>query len=174
MNYILGGIIIIMIIYLFSKSNTSNIKDDSKADKTIKPDTILPYKSKYLLTKTEYSFYKILKPICDKHNCLICPKIGLKDFIDITDKTNYYKWFGKINQKHVDFIICDNNLNVLLAIELDDYSHNSQKAQNSDNFKNKIYSTIGLPLKRIKVGNYNDLESILFPKLNTSPTVEGQ
>lgn len=127
-------------------------------------ETYLPYKTKPLLTKTEYTFYKILKPITDKHNCFICPKVGLKDIAVVTDKNEYMKWFGKISQKHVDFLICDQDLNPIFALELDDKSHEKEKAQANDNFKNSFYSTIGIPLKRIKTNNYNDLDNLLFPQ----------
>lgn len=160
----MGIIIAILIIYLiYLKAKAYNSLNDTNSD-NLKPNIILPYKSKYLLTKTEYSFYKSLKPICDNHDCLICPKVGLKDMAEVTDKSNYYKWFGKINQKHVDFLICDSNLKPLFALELDDYSHSNQRAQKSDEFKDALYNSIGLPLKRIKVNNtYNEIEHILFP-----------
>jgi len=70
-------------------------------------DDILPYKSKYILTKNKYLFYKELKKITDRNNLLICPKVGLKDLFEVTDKANYMSWFGKIAQKHIDFLVCD-------------------------------------------------------------------
>ncbi len=164
-------IILLIILLILSQLITKNSHNNTK-EITIKDSTILPYKAKYLLTKTEYSFYKFLKPICDKHNSLICPKVGLKDIAEVTDKSNYYKWFGKINQKHVDFLICDNNLKPTFAIELDDYSHGSQRAKKSDDFKNALFLKISLPLKRIKVSNtYDNLEDILFPSTIIFPGV---
>ncbi|MDF2700816.1 MAG: hypothetical protein K0Q49_2379 [Haloplasmataceae bacterium] len=137
-------------------------KSSNSINKTIASD-YMPYKSKYILTSTEYNFYKSLKIITDNKNLIICPKVGLKDMIDITDKSNYMKWFGQISQKHIDFLICDNDLKPLFAIELDDKSHDRTKAQKNDDFKNKLFSKIGLPLKRIRVGDYSGLDNYLFP-----------
>ena len=52
-------------------------------------------------------------------------------------------------------MICDSSLHILAAIELDDPSHDSEQAKQTDHFKNRLYAAIGLPLFRIKTGqNY--------------------
>lgn len=122
-----------------------------------KKDTRLPYKQKPLLTKTEYSFYKVLKFECDKHNIIICPKVRMEDFLSITDKTKYQKWRGHVKSRHIDFMLCDNNLNLLAGLELDDKSHDSYSAKETDNFKNNVFKSINLPLFRIKTNsNYKE------------------
>ncbi len=157
-------ILFVVSILLIILTKLISVKNPNNSNKI---NIILPYKSKYLLTNTEYTFYKILKPIMDKHDCLICPKVGLKDIVNITDKENYMKWFSKISQKHIDFLICNKDLKPLFALELDDNSHEKEKAKNNDDFKNNLFTKIGLPLKRIKTNNYNDLENILFQPINT-------
>ncbi|CRZ34529.1 uncharacterized protein DUF2726 [Herbinix hemicellulosilytica] len=92
--------------------------------------------------------------MCDKYGYVICPKVGLKDFITVTGKKDYLKWFRKISQKHVDFLICDKNLRPIMAIELDDSSHELKKAKKNDEFKNKLYKHIGFPLIRVKAARY--------------------
>ena len=106
------------------------------------------YKSKYILTANEYKFYKVLKAITADKNLIICPKIGLKDLFEVTNKNNYMSAFGKIAQKHVDFTICDSSLHVLGAIELDDISH--KEREESDRFKNELFKSAGIKLIRIK------------------------
>lgn len=118
-------------------------------------ETNLPYTKKYLLTKTEYNFYKILRSICDNYKIQICPKVRLEDLAEVTTKSSYkdtMKYRGYIKSRHIDFILCDNYLNILAAIELDDYSHNTYKSNKIDNFKNNFFRTINIRLERIKVG----------------------
>lgn len=154
-------IIILSLLYLTkSKKSPKSYNNQTTTD----TQTYLPYKLKYILTKNEYYFYNILKPITDRHNYLICPKIGIKDIVDVTDHRNYMKYFKKISQKHIDFIICDNNLKPLYGIELDDKSHEKEKAFKNDNFKNLLFNEIGLKLIRIKSNNYDNLENVLFPQ----------
>ncbi len=152
-------ILIILVIaavalYLYGnkkKSSTKSIKKNEQAKQTASETQGIdefPYKEKYLLTKNEYIFWKELIKITDKNQWRICPKVGLKDIFDITDKKDYMKYFGKIAQKHIDFIICDSALKPLYAIELDDYSHN--KNQESDNFKTRIFEKSTVKLIRIK------------------------
>jgi len=122
-----------------------------------------PYKTTYLLSKSEKVFYDALKPVCDKYGYVICPKVGLKDFIVVTRKKDYLKWFRKISQKHVDFLICDQNLRPIMAIELDDRSHELEKARKNDEFKNELYKRLNFPLIRVKAAQYyryQDIDSL--------------
>ena len=107
-----------------------------------------------LLTTTEYNFYTTLKELCDKENFLICPKVRLEDFIYVTAQERM-KYRGYIKSRHVDFVICNSWLKVIGAIELDDASHNTQQAQEVDNFKNNLFEAIGIPLFRIKTNDFH-------------------
>ena len=117
--------------------------------------TKYPYRFKNLLTNTEYTFYKVLKNSCDANNLLICPKVRLEDFVEVTDYQEKYKFRAYIRSRHIDFIICDSSLRVLAGVELDDSSHNSQKAKENDMFKDNVFRVIGIPLFRAKTGNRN-------------------
>jgi len=136
------------------KKGTNNVKIPYEETPENKIDYIdlknAPYKLKYLLTKNEYSFYKELKKIADKNTWLICPKVGMKDLFDITNKESYMKWFGKIAQKHIDFLICDDMLRPKFAIELDDNSHKSDEKKESDRFKDILFLKNDIILHRIK------------------------
>ena len=113
----------------------------------------LPYEKKMLLTKAEYSFYLTLKDKCDKNNLLICPKVRMEDFINVTDKQNHSKYRGYIKSRHIDFLICDNKLRIIAGIELDDNTHKNEKVKNVDELKQKIFEQISLPLFRIKMSD---------------------
>lgn len=108
-----------------------------------------PYAPRHLLTKREYKFYLLLKEIADEYQYIICPKVGVKDLLAVTDKKQYMKYFHKIAQKHIDFVICDKDLYVLFVIELDDASHETRDARKRDHLKNKAFAAAGIPLKRI-------------------------
>ncbi|MBS6517737.1 MAG: DUF2726 domain-containing protein [Clostridium sp.] len=113
----------------------------------------LPYEAKPLLTKREYAFYRLLKKEADARDLLICPKVGLKDLMEVTIQKNYLQYFRKISQKHVDFVICDKNLRVLFAVELDDSSHDTTDAKKRDLFKDQAFKAAKIPLRRIRYFN---------------------
>ena len=119
---------------------------------------IYPYKKKSLLTQTENHFYQTLKEECDERNLLICPKVRMEDYIEVTTETEKLKYRGYIKSRHIDFIICDNQLNVIAGLELDDYSHNRADRQKVDELKDNIFKRINIPLIRVNVtsGKYRE------------------
>lgn len=109
-----------------------------------------PYRARPLLTKREYKFYMILREETSRRNLIICPKVGVKDLLEVNNKRHYMKYFRKIAQKHIDFVICDQQLHVLFAIELDDSSHDTDEARKRDIFKDRAFRAAKIPLKRIR------------------------
>lgn len=140
-------IIIVLLIALIYVSKQTNKKTSNKKL------TVFPYKQKYLLTKTEYKFYKTLKEICDQKQIIICPKVRLEDFIEVSQTENKQKYRGYIKSRHVDFLLCDSKLYIKAGIELDDSSHNTAKAQEVDELKDNIFNAINIPLYRIKTNS---------------------
>ena len=145
--WIIAALLIISVIYcVFFK--ISNIISEKTAKG--RPDT----SSRPQNNRLTNIFYGVLKKKCDAADLLICPKVRLEDFIRVTARERM-KYRGYIKSRHVDFLICDSSLHILAAIELDDPSHDSEQAKQTDHFKNRLYAAIGLPLFRIKTGqNY--------------------
>ena len=107
-----------------------------------------PYAAKPILTKREYGL-SYSPGVADEDHCLNLSKGRCKRSSGSYDKKQYMKYFHKIAQKHVDFVICDQNLYVLFAIELDDSSHETKDAKKRDRLKDKAFAAAGIPLKRI-------------------------
>ena len=109
------------------------------------------YKRKYLLTKHEWTFYKALKPIADKLGFVILAKIRMADLVETVADTNsdYYRGFGKVKAKHVDFALArPDNLYIELLIELDDNSHT--EGNERDAFVESVYAAVGYKLLRVR------------------------
>lgn len=155
--YLLGIIAIVVIFKLLDKAVLKNKKDDASELKTY------PYKKKYILTKNEYYFYKKLKEICDNHNLRILVKTRLADIVDVDkskiESKEYMKYYSRIQSKHIDFLLCNgDSLYPVVAIELDDNSHDSKERQTRDNFVNKTFESADIPLIRCKgAGNLETL-----------------
>lgn len=114
-----------------------------------------PYAARPLLTKREYRFYMLLRRETDARGLLILPKVGVKDLLQVTTEKQYMKYFRQIAQKHVDFVICDQSLRILFALELDDNSHDTESARERDHFKDMAFRAAKVPLKRIR--EYDEL-----------------
>ena len=113
-----------------------------------------PYQlSKYLLSKAERSFYGVLVQAVGDSG-IVFSKVRVADVIHPMKKLNRSEWqraFNAISSKHFDFILCDPaDCSIKLAVELDDSSHETSKAQRRDALLNGACQSAGLPLLRIK------------------------
>ena len=118
----------------------------------------LPYQRKdYLLSKAERAFFEVLqKAIGDRY--LLFAKVRLADLLFIrrgTEKRQSH--FNRIQSKHIDFVLCDRNaVRPLLAIELDDSSHNRADRQARDAFVDSALKAAGLPILHVPASSgYN-------------------
>lgn len=163
---IIIGILIIAVIAIFIDKKPNPNKEKEKPEKI----STYPYEKKLILTKTEYKFYKELKTIFTPEKFNICPKMRMEDFLNVTDKKNLMKYRGYIKSRHIDFIICDKDLHMLAGIELDDKSHNTEKAARADDFKDNVFKKINIPLYRIIVAkSYNEEITNIFNTLCNYP-----
>lgn len=109
-----------------------------------------PYRARPILTRREYSFYVLLQREASRRGLIVCPKVGVKDLLEVTSRRHYMKYFRQIAQKHIDFVICDRELRVLFAVELDDSSHDTEEAKKRDQFKDRAFKAARIPLRRIR------------------------
>ena len=122
----------------------------------------LPYRRvDSLLTPAERSFYAVLARVAEAEKVQVFAKVRLADLFWLPgDADNRLRHQNRINQKHVDFVLCDRRqLAPLVAIELDDSSHQRRDRQDRDAFVNEACAVAGLPLVRVPVQTrYDDRE----------------
>lgn len=113
------------------------------------------YKKKQLLTITELKFYKVLKEITKDNNYYIFTQVVLYEIV----RNKQIEGFNKIKSKSIDFVITDENSNILVCIELDDNTHYKKTRIERDNFINDLFKDLNIKLLRIPVkDNYNTEE----------------
>lgn len=102
------------------------------------------YVKKSLLTKREAEGYKILRDAAQKRNLLICPKVRLLDLVEPKqDARNHNALLTKVMSKHVDFVICNQDMEVICIIELDDTTHLRQDRIERDQFVDTVLKGTG-------------------------------
>ncbi len=103
-----------------------------------------------IMTKAEHRLFIQLVEIVAEKYCVF-PQVHLDAILD-SKSLNGEKWFGAwrhINEKSVDFVICDKANEVpLLAIELDDWSHEREDRKRRDGIVGDIFKSATLPLIR--------------------------
>lgn len=103
-----------------------------------------------LLTINERKFYFALRQaITDEY--AIFAMVRIADLLKVeSGATQRQAWQNRINAKHVDFVLCDvDTLEVVLAIEVDDRSHQRPDRQRRDEFVDDAFQAAGLSLLRV-------------------------
>jgi len=135
----------------------------SKKSRTTAPDSkisaIYHYgRQDFFMTRSETDFFKILVELAgeDYH---VFPQVHLSTILDESKVTGQdWKMARRhINQKSVDYVICDRStIKPLLAIELDDSSHEAEDRRLRDVEVERIFTEAKLPLVRFtNHGNLN-------------------
>jgi ribosomal protein S27AE len=133
--------------------------------------TAFPYRLREdFLSAAELSFYQVLRTVVGDRT-QICPKVGLGDlfFAETGDRPKNRAFTNRIDRKHVDFVLCDpKTMRPLVAVELDDRSHEREDRQQRDVFVEGVFAAAGLPLVRMPVRSAYppwELEAKLAPYL---------
>lgn len=103
-----------------------------------------------VLSPAERSFYHVL--IQTIHNrATVCLKVRLADVLFVARPYENRAAQNRINQKHIDFLLCDPvTFHPLLGIELDDASHARLDRQERDAFVDQAFAAASLPLLHIR------------------------
>jgi hypothetical protein len=113
-----------------------------------KADQLAYSRKNYFFSAAERSFYEILRRLAPNHT--VFAKVRLADLIYVDKRTTSRQAdLNRICSKHVDFVLCDSNLAPVLAIELDDSSHDDEDRQSRDSFIDAAFSAANFPLIRI-------------------------
>lgn len=121
------------------------------------------YKKHQILNKTEkIMFYQLKQAFPELHifvqvpfSCIVTPK-RIK-----TPKKHHLFW--KINQKRVDFLLCNQNLESLCIIELDGSSHLNRK--HFDQERDDFFACSGIPTFRFEVAQLKQLAPAKIRKI---------
>lgn len=166
MGYVLiVGVIIAAIVLLLAIVTSKTNKGEPELQYRLLPA---------LLSKAELSFYGPLTQAAKAYDVTVFSKVRIADVlapVKNSDRKIWQRAFNAISSKHFDFVVCSNKDSmILLAVELDDKSHNTQKAQKRDRIVNTACDTAGLPLLRFKTkGGYvvadirSELDNLLTP-----------
>ena len=100
------------------------------------------YKREYLMTANERRQYWNLRRWADTKNLIVFTKVRLADLISPRNSQNQ-KLFWKIQAKHIDFVVCDQNINVRCIVELQDSSHNRPDRIERDKFVREVLEACG-------------------------------
>jgi hypothetical protein len=120
-------------------------------DRFFPPDTKrrkINYSKKQLLTNAETNFFESLKTMIGD-DYYVFPEIPMLEIMRPKD--------NHISQKRIDFVVFDKNYNPVLAIELDDYSHEREDRKTRDKFVDEACASAGINIIHC---NLNDIPNL--------------
>lgn len=116
-------------------------------------------RKRFLMNGNEYKFYKKLESAIG-FEYKILPQVHFDELVTPAKGSgNRIFSFRHINQKSVDFVVCNKTTLVpLIAIELDGKSHLQQKTKDRDLEVERILKEVNLPLLRFD--NNDDIDTV--------------
>lgn len=133
-------------------------------EKSTRTDYKNCYQPKYLLTKNEWYAYKKLQPLATSLGLVVLPKVRLLDILEPRKGEKDYKaLFWKVQAKHVDFLICNQDLRIKGVVELDDSSHDRKDRKDRDSFVDEILQSVGYKVIHTRYIDETTLQAFAEP-----------
>lgn len=163
MNFLIF-IVILLLCFLLFKAWVDH--------KYFRSKTYSYFKKEEIMTPPELKCFKSLQQAThDKY--YIFPQVHFSAFLE--NKIVGQNWrgsFSHINGKSVDFMLCTKDaLSPVLAIELDDKSHEREDRQRRDYEEERIFKVAKMPLLRLKNEDLDSIDS-LAEKIKKALTFE--
>ncbi len=120
------------------------------------------------MSPAERSFYGVLTQVVGNRYTVLA-KVRLADILYVPRSGNnaWASQQNKINQKHVDFLLCEpTTMAPQIAIELDDASHSRKDRTKRDEFVDAAFTAAGLSVAHVPVkSSYRaqDLQALMAP-----------
>lgn len=116
-----------------------------------------------MLSESENAFFQALQIVGDG-KLHICVKPRMADLFYIqrgTDKSTRATCQNKINMKHIDFVLCrPKSMEPVLAIELDDKSHDKPARIARDEFVDQVFAAAGSKILHIRAKSRYDTDEL--------------
>ena len=147
------------------KPETQASREEPETNASPKPEINIDFAHAYqaqpLFTRNEWQNYKTLRDVAEIKGYVICPKVRLLDIVKPRNGEQKYKTLlYKIQSKHVDFVICDQNMTIKAIIELDDSTHDTEKGKERDAFVDTVLRSVGYKVIHTRYINHDILDLI--------------
>lgn len=140
---IVGIVLLIMIVKLLRRQDDPPLPPVRGDELAVFPFSPMP-----VMTRSEVVFFKKLQQALPEY--LIFGQVQLSRLITPNeDEADKSFWLNRINRMSVDYVvIAPDCRTTLVAIELDDWSHDSRRRQQADAKKDKALSSAGIAIMR--------------------------
>lgn len=108
-----------------------------------------------LMTAREQRFLQALERVTDRNRWRLCPQVRVADVVRVSPEIKkgtreWWQLFRLTAQWHCDVVVTDRKGGLIVAIELDDSTHQAKQRQRRDLLLEEILMQAGIPLLRGK------------------------
>lgn len=160
MWWIVGIVVIIVIGVVLAKARQEQLDPTPPPVKGDELD-VWPFAVMPIMTDSEVIFFKKLVQALPEY--LIFSQVQLSRIIEPSDDAGSDRafWFNRICRQSVDYVVVAKDCQtVLLAIELDDWTHESKVRQKQDDKKDKALASAGIAVVRFHAERMPSIEMI--------------
>lgn len=163
-------LVVILTYFIVQRNKNYQSQTDQQEQLPIEPiqetskDYSASYQKRFLLTKNEWHEYKKLKAEAAMLGLQVCPKVRLLDLLEPRKGPDYMSCLGRVQSKHVDFVLCDESLYIKAIVEIDDNSHNRKDRQERDEFVDQVLQSVGYTVIHTRAVTETTLD-VLKPKI---------
>ncbi len=105
-----------------------------------------PFSVKKPLTRVEQLLYfRLIDALPD---LIVLAQVPLSGFLRVRKGQTWHEWHNRISQKSIDYLVCERDFRVVMAVELDDASHDSPTRAHADATKSRALTAAGVTLIR--------------------------
>ncbi|WP_293776944.1 DUF2726 domain-containing protein [uncultured Oxalicibacterium sp.] len=111
--------------------------------------TDLKYRAKTLMSENEKEWFKAIKRAVPHAH--VFAQVAMNQLVEPDGKPYtgpYQSALNKITSRSIDFVLLSPDLSVLIAIEIDDRTHNQKRRKEADDKKTKALQDAGVALLR--------------------------
>ena len=143
MEYLVPLVLLLAVLIVFVRVVLPRLRPDSGQESNP------PYFGKKPLTGPEMELYARLRDAMPE--CVVLAQVALSSLVGVKERDDWRRWFNRISQKSVDFVLClPQDFTVVAVIELDDLSHTRSDRQRADTAKDVALRIAGHPIIRFK------------------------
>lgn len=146
-----GTIFLILAVGFLGLITLSKLKGREPDPKPVRGDdlAVWPFAPMPIMTDTEVIFFKKLKAALPEYHVFVQVQLSRIIEPDNSETSERGFWFNRICRQSVDYVLVDVDAQTtLVAVELDDWTHNSKSRQKADDKKDKALASAGIPIVR--------------------------
>lgn len=159
----------LLILPKITTSSDSSEPKQIQKPKPVRGDdlAVWPFEPMPIMTDSEVLFFKKLQEALPEYH--IFSQVQLSRIIEPTEEVEADRnfWFNRICRQSIDYVLIDEDLQTtLLAIELDDWTHQSVQRQKQDEKKDKALASAGIPIIRFHAEKMPSVEQLRYEVIN--------